>query len=369
MIQISRSLSISSKRFISQASILAQQKCDQSTGQQKIENHKQHTIHTMKGMNMLTLKEFNEQQVEELIWAAMDMKAVIKEKKSKELTELLKGQNLAAIFQKRSTRTRFAFEAGAHSLGAHAIFCNKDDIHLGVSENIRDTTLTLSRLSDLIACRVYEHSMLEEMTKHATVPVVNALSDEHHPTQALADLMTIYEHFGHLKGLRVAWIGDGNNILSSLLIACTKMKMHFSSSTPIGYAPCVETLSYAEKLSDINGTEIQITTSPEKAVKNADVVITDTWVSMGQEDEHHKRVKAFEGYQVTLDMLNAHAKRNWAFLHCLPRKKEEVCDSVFYHKQSLVFNEAENRKWTTMSVMANLLKGYTPRIITDQPTF
>lgn len=327
-----------------------------------------HQIHSMQGMSLLTLKEFNEQQIEELLWTAIDMKSLVKDKKSTELSDHLRGQSFAAIFEKRSTRTRFAFEAGAHSLGAHAIFCNKDDIHLGTSETVKDTSLVLSRLSDLIAARVYEHTLLEEMTKYSTVPIVNALSDRHHPTQALADLMTIFEHFGHLKGLRVAWVGDGNNILNSLLIACTKMKMHFASSTPIGYAPCVETLSYAEKMADINGTQILVTTDPLVAVRDADVVITDTWISMGQEEEKVKRIKAFEGYQVTLEMLKQ-AKKDWIFLHCLPRKKDEVCDNVFYNKQSLVFQEAENRKWTTMSVLANLLKGYTPRIITEQPNF
>lgn len=226
----------------------------------------------------------------------------------------------------------------------------------------------LSRLVNLIAARVYEHPILEEMAQFSKVPIVNALSDAHHPTQALADLMTIYEHFGYLKGLRVAWVGDGNNILSSLLIACTKMKMHVASSTPIGYAPCVETLSYAEKMADINGTSILVTTDPEVAVKNADVVITDTWISMGQEEEKAKRLKAFEGYQVTLDMLK-NANKDWVFLHCLPRKLEEVCDHVFYHKQSLVFKEAENRKWTTMAVLANLIKGYDPKYLPEQPHF
>lgn len=186
------------------------------------EKQESQQIHTMQGMNMLTLKEFNEQQIEELLWTAIDMKEVIKAKRSTELCQILNGnlryflnnfilrrniinifigQSLAAIFQKRSTRTRFAFEAGAHCLGAHAIFCNKEDIHLGVSESVKDTTLVLSRLSNLIAARVYEHSMLEEMAKYSKVPIINALSDEHHPTQALADLMTIYEHFGRLKGL------------------------------------------------------------------------------------------------------------------------------------------------------------------------
>ena len=153
----------------------------------------------------------------------------------------------------------------------------------------------MSRLASLIAARVYDHSLLEEIQKYASVPVVNALSDLHNPTKALADLMTIYEHFGYLKGLNVAWVGDGNNILSSLLIACTKMKMNFASSTPIGYAPCVQTLSYAEKMADINGTKVTVTTEPEVAVRGADVVITDTWISMRQEAEKKKRLEAFEG--------------------------------------------------------------------------
>lgn len=324
-------------------------------------------IHTMQGMSLLTLKEFNEQQVEELIWTALDMKLSVK-KFGIDLTDQLRGQSLAALFQKRSTRTRFAFEAGAHSLGGHAIFCNKEDIHLGVGESVRDTALVLSRLADAVAARVYEHALLVEMEKWAKVPVINALSDEHHPTQALADLMTVYEHFGFLKGLRVAWVGDGNNIINSLLIACSKLKMHISTSTPPGYAPCAETLSYAEKMADINGTHIKVTSSPADAVKDADVIITDTWISMGQEEERAKRLIAFEGFQVTLDLLK-NAKKDWIFLHCLPRKKEEVCDHVFYHKQSLVFQEAENRKWTTMAVMANLMKGYSPKVITEQPQF
>jgi ornithine carbamoyltransferase len=249
----------------------------------------------MKGMSLLTLKEFNQQQIEELLWTAVDMKALIKQKKSTELTDLLKGQSIAEIFEKRSTRTRFAFEAGAHCLGAHAILCNKDDIHLGVSDTLKDTAHVLSGLSELIAARVFEHEHLNEILKYSKVPVVNALSDRHHPIQALADLMTIYEHFGVLKGLKVAWVGDGNNVLNSLLIACTKMKMHFASSTPVGYAPCVETLSYAEKMADINGTQILVTTSPEEAVRNADVIITDTWISVGMEEESAKRLEAFEG--------------------------------------------------------------------------
>ena len=324
---------------------------------------------TMVGLNMLTLREFSEKQIEELLWTAMDMKAMAAKSRSDELTGLLSGLSLAAIFQKRSTRTRFAIEAGAHSLGAHAVYCNQDDIHLGEAESVRDTSLVLSRLTNLIAARVHEHGMLDEIAKYAKVPVVNALSDLHHPTQALADLMTIYEHFGHLKGLRVAWVGDGSNVLNSLLIACTKMKMNISFSTPIGYEPCKESLDFAESLATINETEVVAADCPDKAIANADVVITDTWVSMGQEETKSERLKAFQGYQITLDMILKNAQKNWIFMHCLPRKKDEVEDLVFYHKQSLVFQEAENRKWTTMAVLANLLNGYSPTMIKTRHDF
>lgn len=321
----------------------------------------------MKGKHLLTLKEFDRPQIEKLLWSAIDMKKIVKSNRSSisfQLQNVLSGRSLAAIFQKRSTRTRMSFEAGAHHLGAHTVFCNQNDIHLGVSESIRDSSLVLSRLVDAVTARVYEHSLLDELSHYSKIPIINALSDLHHPMQALADLMTIYEHFGSLKGIKIAWIGDGNNVLSSLLIAAAKMDMEIAASIPNGYIDCQESINYAKQY-----TKVLITQKPEEAVKNASVIVTDTWISMGQEKEKLKRLQDFKGYQITLKMLEKSPKNDWIFLHCLPRKLEEVDDEVFYHDKSLVINEAENRKWTTMAVLANLISGYRPRLVKKSPTF
>lgn len=332
-------------------------------------------IDDMVGKNLLSLKGYEPRQIENLLWSALDMKKIVKqsnkEEAKRELANLLRGQSFAALFQKKSTRTRLSFEAGAHHLGAHAIFCNKDDIHLGVNETVKDTGLVMSRLVSAIVARVYEHSLLEELATYSSpnkVPVINALSDTHHPLQALADLMAIYEHFGRLNGLKVAWVGDGNNVLHSLFIAGAKMKMHLAAACPRGYEMDKGVLEYTRGLAKANNTQLVITDKPEEAVRDANVIVTDTWISMGQEEEKKERLKAFAGYQVTLNMLK-NANKDWIFLHCLPRKMEEVDDEVFYNKRSLVFDEAENRKWTTMAVLANLLKGYTPSLIRQKPTF
>ena len=322
---------------------------------------------SMKGKHLLTLKEFDRLQIEKLLWSAIDMKKIVKTNRSffnSKLQNVLNGRSLAAIFQKKSTRTRFSFEAGAHHLGAHTIFCNQNDIHLGTGESIRDSSIVMSRLVDAVTARVYEHSLLDELSHFSQVPIINALSDAHHPMQALADLMTIYEHFGCLKGIKIAWIGDGNNVLSSLLIAAAKMDMEIAAAIPTGYIDCQESISYAKQF-----TKVSITNKPEEAIKNASVIVTDTWISMGQEKEKEKRLLDFKGYQITLKMLDE-AKSNWVFLHCLPRKLEEVDDEVFYHEhKSLVFDEAENRKFTTMAVLANLISGYRPRLVKKSPKF
>ena len=325
-------------------------------------------IENMVGKNLLTLKEFETHDIENLLWCALDMKKTIKESNKHNMNHVLEGKSVTAIFQKKSTRTRISFEAGSHHLGAHLIFCNKEDIHLGESESVRDTATVMSHLCNAITARVYEHSLLEELANFSKVPIINALSDMHHPMQALADLMVIYEHYGHLKDLKIAWVGDGNNVLHSLMIAACKMKMNIAAAYPKGYEPNHEVLEYAKMLAKANNTLLVTTSNPEEAVRNADIIVTDTWVSMGQESEKKKRLASFKGYQVNMELLK-HAKKNWTFLHCLPRKQEEVDDHVFYHKQSLVFQEAENRKWTTMSVLANLMAGYTPKLIKIKPKF
>jgi ornithine carbamoyltransferase len=329
-------------------------------------------INDMVGKSLLSLKGYEPRQIEDLLWSALDMKKVVRNGNSAhKLTETLRGKSFAAIFQKKSTRTRLSFEAGAHQLGAHAVFCNKEDIHLGVNETVKDTGLVMSRLVNAIVARVYEHSLLEDLAKFSSqnnVPVINALSDTHHPMQALADLMTIYEHFGRLNGLKIAWVGDGNNVLHSILIAGVKMRMHVAAACPKGYEMNQDVLKYAQTVANENKTQVITTEKPEEAVKNADIIVTDTWISMGQEAEKKERLRAFAGYQVSMKMLE-NANKNWVFLHCLPRKMEEVDDEVFYDKRSLVFDEAENRKWTTMAVLANLLRGYTPSLIKQKPKF
>lgn len=334
-------------------------------------NSRKEQFLSMKNKNLLTLKNYDPFQIEQLLWSAIDMKKVVKSNGliNNSLRNILGGKSIAAIFEKKSTRTRFSFEAGAHHLGAHTIFCNRNDIHLGESESVKDTAIVMSHLVNAITARVYEHSLLEEFCKYSKVPIINALSDSHHPMQALADLQTIYEHFGCLKGLKIAWVGDGNNVLSSLLIVASKMKMNIAASIPEGYIKCKESISYAEKLAILNSTKVSITTRPEEAIKDANIIVTDTWISMGQEKEKEKRLLDFKGYQITMKMIEENTNKDWIFLHCLPRKLEEVNDEVFYHKKSRVFQEAENRKWTTMAVLANLVNGYTPRVVKTVPKF
>jgi ornithine carbamoyltransferase len=264
----------------------------------------------------------------------------------------LTGQSVSMIFQKRSTRTRVSTETGMNLLGGQALFLGPSDIQLGVNESMRDTALVLSRFNSLVLARVFAHGDILELTKHATVPVINALSDLHHPLQTLADLMALEDHFGDLKGKTLAWVGDGNNVLHDLMIGGAKLGMNVRVATPVGYEANAGVLETTQKLATENGTEeVYLTTVASDAVKGSDVVVTDTWVSMGQEAEYQKRVKEFDGYQVNASLMKQ-ANPGAVFLHCLPRHPEEVSDEVFYSDQSLVFPEAENRMWTVMAVMA-----------------
>ena len=272
--------------------------------------------------------------------------------KSKPLPKPLDGHSLSMIFQKRSTRTRVSTETGMAMLGGHALFLGPSDIQLGVNESMRDTACVLSRFNDLILARVYAHSDITELAKYAEVPIINALSDLHHPLQTLADLMALQQHFGKdLSGKTVAWVGDGNNVLHDLMLGSLKMGMNVQIATPKGYEPNEDIMAISKALAEENGVSLTTTTVADEAVNGADVVVTDTWVSMGQEDEYAKRVKEFEGYQVNTELMGK-ANDGAVFLHCLPRHVEEVTDEVIYSDASLVFPEAENRMWTVMAVMA-----------------
>ena len=256
------------------------------------------------------------------------------------------------IFQKRSTRTRVSTETGMAMLGGHALFLGPTDIQLGVNESMRDTAIVLSRFNSLILARVFAHSDITELAKYAEVPIINALSDLHHPLQTLADLMALQQHFGKdLTGKTVAWVGDGNNVLHDLMLGSVKMGMNVNIATPSGYEANPTILAKTQELAAENNVSVMTTTVADEAVAGADVVVTDTWVSMGQEDEYKKRMQEFDGYQVNSDLMGK-ANPGAVFLHCLPRHPEEVSDEVFYSDASLVFPEAENRMWTVMAVMA-----------------
>jgi ornithine carbamoyltransferase len=291
--------------------------------------------------------------LEGLLDLSRSLKETYQDKSASASLRPLTGDSLAMIFQKRSTRTRVSTETGMAMLGGHALFLGPTDIQLGVNESMQDTALVLSRFNSLILARVFGHDSVVELAKYATVPVINALSDLHHPLQTLADLMTLQEHFGkeQLAGKTVAWVGDGNNVLHDLALGSAILGMNVNIATPTGYEANANVLAKTKELAATHGGRVMETTVAAEAVQGAHVVVTDTWVSMGQEAEYEKRVAEFEGYQVNKALM-AKADPSAVFLHCLPRHPEEVDDEVFYSPQSLVFPEAENRMWTVMAVMA-----------------
>jgi ornithine carbamoyltransferase len=271
----------------------------------------------------------------------------------------LTGVSMSMIFQKRSTRTRVSTETGMAMLGGHALMLGPQDIQLGVNESMRDTASVLCRFNQLILGRVFGHDDIVALAKYSDVPIINALSDLHHPLQTLADLMCLQEHFSAkesvpvekvLEGKTLAWVGDGNNVLHDLMLGSAILGMNVNIATPAGYEPNADILAKTKAFAKASGSSIFETTVAAEAVKGSNVVVTDTWVSMGQEDEYAKRVAEFDGYQVNSDLMKQ-AASDAVFLHCLPRHPEEVTDEVIYSDQSLVFAEAENRMWTVMAVM------------------
>ncbi|KAK3315263.1 putative ornithine CARBAMOYLtransferase precursor [Apodospora peruviana] len=275
----------------------------------------------------------------------------------------LTGRTIAMMFSKRSTRTRVSTEAAVALMGGHPMFLGKDDIQLGVNESLHDTSVVVSSMTSCMVARVGPHSDVANLAQHSSVPVINALSDDYHPLQTIADFQTIHESFEArvptdsslgLEGLKVAWVGDSNNVLFDLATACVKMGVDISVASPTGYG--IPDAMKQLILSAGNGVstagKLSETTVPEEAVKDADVLVTDTWVSMGQEAEAKKRLEAFAGYQITNELAKrGGAKPDWKFMHCLPRHPEEVDDEVFYGPQSLVFPEAENRLWAAVAAL------------------
>jgi ornithine carbamoyltransferase len=276
------------------------------------------------------------------------------------LNRALNGETVGLTFNKRSTRTRISTEGAVVALGGHPMFLGKDDIQLGVNESLRDTATVMSRMMSCIVARVGPHSDVEGLAKYSSVPVINALSDKYHPLQTIADFLTIQEQFGSKKsggslgiqGLKIAWIGDANNVLFDMAIGAAKAGCEMAVATPKGYEIPDEMRQVIKSAAGSSGAQLFETTVPEEAVKGADILVTDTWVSMGQEEETAKRLKAFSGFQITNEMAKrGGANAGWKFMHCLPRHQEEVADEVFYADNSVVFDEAENRLWAAISAI------------------
>ncbi|KAF0145044.1 MAG: ornithine carbamoyltransferase [Nitrospirae bacterium] len=285
--------------------------------------------------DFLTLLDLSAEEISALLKRAIDMKS------GKDANKCpLIGKSIGLLFEKASTRTRVSFEVGIYQLGAHPIYLNPNEIQLGRGETIPDTARALSRYLDAIVIRTFGHDLLAEFAAHSAVPVINGLSDLHHPCQALGDLMTILEKKGRLKDIRVAYVGDGNNVANSLIEAAAVTGMNITIACPEGHEPDADVL---ERVRAAASSEILILREPKEAVGRADVVYTDVWVSMGQEKESKKRKKRFKDYQINSKILSC-AKKDAVVLHCLPAHRgEEITDEVMDGPQSAVFDQAENR--------------------------
>lgn len=289
--------------------------------------------------HFLTLKDYSKEEILEILDLGL---AIKKEVKAKEFKPRLANQTLAMIFEKSSTRTRVSFEVGMYQLGGHALFLSNRDIHLGRGEPVKDTARVISSMCDMVMIRTYEQSMLEEFARYSKVPLINGLSDSYHPVQLLADYMTMME-CGKDRDAVVAYVGDGNNMTHSWLMLASKLGFELRIATPKGYECDPAVVADAMEFAKTSGARITITNDPKEAVKGASVVTTDTWVSMGQEEEKAQRLRAFEGYIVD-EALMALAQSDAVFLHCLPAYRGmEVSESVLEGNQSLIFEEAENR--------------------------
>lgn len=268
---------------------------------------------------------------------------------------LLAGKALGMIFSKSSTRTRVSFEVGMFQLGGQPLFLSSDDIQLGRGETISDTARVLSRMLDGIMIRTFSHQDIVDLAQYGSIPIINGLSDDQHPTQALADLLTIKEHKGTLRGLKLAYVGDGNNVANSLLQACAKAGMHISVASPKEYTCPDFFVQQAKSDATITGSQVMMTEDPFEAVRNADVVYTDTWTSMGQEDEKEARIGIFKKYQVNKELMSVAAK-DAIFMHCLPAYRGyEVTSDIIDSPCSVVFDEAENRLHAHKAILVHCL--------------
>lgn len=301
--------------------------------------------------DLISIKDLKKEEIPELFKTA---KAFKKNPFSKR--NALKSKSIALVFQKPSNRTRVSFEVGMVDLGGHATYLGPEELKLGVRESVKDVAKVLSRYLDGIVARTFKHEDVVKLAKFATVPVVNGLSDLLHPCQGLSDLFTLEERFGKKK-IKVSFVGDGNNVLNSLLLGCAIVGRDICIATPKGYEPKAEILKEAKKMASSNKSAVEVTNDPEECVKGADVIYTDVWVSMGTEAKKKERLKAFKSFQVNKKLVSK-AKKGTLIMHCLPAHRgEEITDEVIDSKNSIVYDQAENRLHVQKAILLKLLGG------------
>jgi ornithine carbamoyltransferase len=303
----------------------------------------------VKGRSFTQVADWSREELLQVLDLADELK---RKQQAGEEHRLLPGRTLGMIFQKPSTRTRVSFEVGIYQLGGTALYLSAGDLQLGRGETIKDTAVVLSRYLDAIMIRTFAQADVEELAAHASIPVINGLTDSSHPCQALADVMTVRERFGRLEGLKVVYLGDGNNVCASLMVACAKLGAAFVAATPTGYRPAEE----AVRISREAGGSVELTDDPRAAVEGADVLYTDVWTSMGQDSEREQRPRDLAGYGID-DELVARAGDDAIVLHCLPAHYgEEITEEVLYGPRSAVWDEAENRLHAQKALMALVIR-------------
>jgi ornithine carbamoyltransferase len=307
-----------------------------------------------RGKHFLSLADYSSNEIMFLLDRAKTLKQQYYKKGT--TPPILKGKALGMIFQKPSTRTRISFEVGMYQLGGHALFLSSTDMQLKRGETIADTARVLSRYVDGIIARVFAHQDVVDLAKYGSIPIINALSDYSHPCQGMADYLTILEKKKKVKGVKVVYAGDGNNVAHSLIYGAAKLGSHIVVATPKGYEPNKEVVERAKSDAKKTGAIIEVSNNPIEAAKNADVIYTDVWASMGQEAEHEKRVGIFMPYQINRNLMNQ-AKNDVIIMHCLPaHRDEEITDEAIESKNSVVFDQAENRLHAQKAILSELMK-------------
>ncbi|GMM44934.1 ornithine carbamoyltransferase [Pichia kluyveri] len=299
--------------------------------------------------HLISISDLTTPEFKSLVNRAAYHKKLIKSKQ-KPATLPLQGELAALLFTKRSTRTRISSEGAAAYFGAQPMFLGKEDIQLGVNESFYDTTKVISSMTSCIFARVNSHADIQQLCEHSSVPIINSLCDRYHPLQAICDLLTITENFNELKGLKLAWIGDSNNVINDLAIAAMKFGINVSIATPNGIEMEQFIIDEARKITNETGATLELTHDPKIAATDANILVTDTFVSMGEESQTKEKLKQFSGFQINNELTSL-AKDDYKFMHCLPRHKEEVSDDVFYSDHSVVFPEAENRLYAAIATL------------------